>query len=153
MNVETLGEVATAPFVALLFIKLLESINNASFLLLGFLIKSTEPTLPLLLVKIDPSMYAFEFPSRNMTPPSTFLLELFSKLDKLISKTASPSLALTYITPPSSCACSPKLFLMSLFLKLERETLTYLELLPTYIAEPLTATFCSKSHENIASIY
>ena len=96
---------------------------------------------------------AFEFPSRNNTPPSTLLLELSSKLDVLISNTASPVLALTYITPPSSWAFSPKLFLMSFFLKLERPTLTYLELLPTYIAEPLTATFCSKSHKNIESTY
>ncbi len=98
-------------------------------------------------------MYAFEFPSRHMTPPSTLLLELSSKLDAPISKTASPVLALTYITPPSSWAFSPRLFLISFFLKLERPTLKYLELFPTYIAEPLTAMFCSKSHENIASAY
>ncbi len=40
---------------------------------------------------------------------------------------------------------------MSFFLKLDCETATYLELLPTYIADPLTAVFCSKLHEVIAA--
>ncbi len=95
-------------------------------------------------------MEAFEAPSKHMTPPSTLLLELFSKLDEPISKTISVLLALTYITPPSSCAFSPKLFLMSFLLKLDNEIDRYLELLPTYIADPLTAVFCSNSDDAIA---
>ena len=114
------------------------------------MIRITEPTLPLLLLKVQPVMLALEDPSRHRTPPSTLLLELSSKLDRPISMITS-ILALTYITPPSSCAFSPKLFLILFFVKLDRETATYLELLPTYIADPLTAVFCSKSQKLTAS--
>ena len=149
-NAVTLGDVAIAPLVALLFAKTLLSMNSLSFSLLGFLTKITEPTFPLLSLNMHVSMFAFEVPSRHMTPPSTSLLELLSKLDKLMSNVASASLALTYITPPSSSAFSPLLFLMSFLLKTDTVTLTYLELLPTYIADPLTAVFCSKSHDATA---
>ena len=95
-------------------------------------------------------MKAFELPSRHMAPPSTSLLEFCSKLDNEISTVTSVVLALTYITPPSSWVFSPKLFLMLFFAKLDRLTDAYLELFPTYIADPLTAVFCSNSHEMIA---
>ena len=102
MSAITLGEVATAPVVAWLSVNELLSIINLSFSLFGFLIKIAEPNLPLLLLKVQPSMNAFEFPSRHKTPPSTSLLALFSKLDSPISIVTSVELVLTYITPPSS---------------------------------------------------
>ena len=150
MNAVTLGDVAIAPIVASLFIMRLLSINNLSFSLLGFFIKITEPILPLLLLKVQVSMFAFEIPSRHMTPPFTSLLELLSKLDLSILKVTSASFALTYITPPSSSASSPISFLMSFLMNSDNETLTYMELFPMYIADPLTAVFCSKSHEATA---
>ena len=147
MSAITLGEVATAPVVAWLSVNELLSISNVSFSLLGFLIKIAEPNLPLLLLKVQPSMNAFELPSRHKTPPSTSLLALFSKLDNPMSIVTLVVFPLTYITPPSSWAFSPKLFLMLFLTKLDRLTDAYLELFPTYIADPLTAVFCSKSHE------